>query len=966
MRWTFQLALCVVLFSIGLSDGFAGTDHWALRPLERPNLPHAHSAQLLRTSVDSFVASGLEEAGLDFSKEADKRTLIRRAFFTITGLPSSPEEIAAFIADDRSDAFERLVDKLLDSPGYGERWARHWLDVVRFAESNGFETNLERKNAWPYRDYVIRAFNEDKPYDQFVREQIAGDAFGVDEATGFIVGGPWDAVKSPDINLTAQQRMDELHDMVATTASAFLGLTLGCARCHDHKFDPIAQRDYYAVQAIFAGVQHGERELHPPGYSERMAKAKELRAKLGNLENELAAFEPLADPKLAARPRVPSAKLNEETFAPIEAKFVRLRIEGTFDNIEPCVDELEIFGAENPSKNLALAANGAVASASGTFSGSDKHQLKHANDGAYGNARSWISNERGKGWIMIELPQPAFVTRVLWGRDREEQYKDRLARVYSIEAGLDAARLQTVAGNSGLRPAVNAHFISESFRPESARFLRFVILQSASGDPCLDELEVFTAGANPRNIAPTAKVTSSGDYTGDPQHRLDHLTDSKYGNAQSWISARPAGWVQLEFQEPCVIGRVVWSRDREGKFKDRLATNYLVQVAAESNEWRTVASSWDRLDYTPSAAAEEPVRYRTAPENQGQLTRLLEQKSKLEKELKEVTAAPKAYSGRFEQPGPTYRLHRGEALQKREQVVPAVINGIGRNVALSENSPEQERRLAFANWIADRQNPLTARVMANRIWQFCFGEGIVSTPSDFGRNGAAPINRELLDWLACELIDSGWSIKHVERLILTSTVFRQASEANPDGVAKDFASRLLWRFPPQRLEAESLRDALLAVAGNLDRRMGGPGFDLFEPNGNYVKVYNSKQRFGPAEWRRMVYQSKPRMQLDDTFGTFDCPDAGQIAPKRNVSTTPLQALNLLNSGFSLQQAELFADRLQRECSGLRDQIARGFNLAFGRDPNTEERRRSEELIKSESLVVFCRALVNANEFLYFF
>jgi hypothetical protein len=229
-----------------------------------------------------------------------------------------------------------------------------------------------------------------------------------------------------------------------------------------------------------------------------------------------------------------------------------------------------------------------------------------------------------------------------------------------------------------------------------------------------------------------------------------------------------------------------------------------------------------------------------------------------------------------------------------------------------------------------------------------------------------PSHPELLDWLASELIDSGWHLKHVQRLILTSKTFRQSSHALPDALAKDAGDRLLWRFPPQRLEAEEVRDSILAVSGKLDRRMGGPGFDLFMPNGNYVKVYTSKQKFGPEEFRRMVYQEKPRMQLDDTFGAFDCPDAGQVAPKRNVSTTPLQALNLLNSTFIIQQANFLSQRLETEAGTEDARVARAFELAFGRQASGDEIRRGVELAKAEGLPILCRALFNANEFLYVF
>ena len=303
--------------------------HWSFRKVLRPLVPKmAGSTAGSGQPIDAFIAQKLESRGLTLSAEADRVSLIRRLYLVMLGLPPAPEEVAVFVSDRSPGAFERWVDKVLADPRYGERWGRHWLDVIRFAESNGFETNRERPSAWRFRDYIIGAFNQDKPYDRFIREQIAGDALGVDVATGFLVAGPVDIVGSPDPVLTAQQRADQLDDMVSTTSTAFLGLTLGCARCHSHKFDPVEQREYYALSAVFAGVRHGERaEPLPRG---RAAEVGQLEAAITNLETKLAPFSAKARPAFAATTPSPSrlrppvnARLNEESLAPIEAKFIR-------------------------------------------------------------------------------------------------------------------------------------------------------------------------------------------------------------------------------------------------------------------------------------------------------------------------------------------------------------------------------------------------------------------------------------------------------------------------------------------------------------------------------------------------------------------------------------------------------------------------------------------------------------------
>lgn len=344
------------------------------------------------------------------------------------------------------------------------------------------------------------------------------------------------------------------------------------------------------------------------------------------------------------------------------------------------------------------------------------------------------------------------------------------------------------------------------------------------------------------------------------------------------------------------------------------------------------------------------------------------------------------YAGNFAAaPGETKLLRRGDATQPGETILPGGTHLVPALFTRDEKTlvanaarmcgmpapagltDDQNRRLALARWITHPQNPLAARVIANRIWQGHFGEGLVSTPGDIGKKGTPPTHPELLDWMASDLVASGWRLKHLHRLIVTSATWRQASTPRADALQADAGSRLLWRFPPRRLEAESIRDAVLSVSGSLDLTMGGPGFSAFEPNENYVRVYMPKKSFGTEDWRRTIYMTRIRMRQDGTFGAFDCPDGGQVAPKRGRSTTPLQALNLLNSPFMEQQATLFAERLKKEAGGkIEDQIARAFRLAFGRPPSAEEMTDATTLVQTHGLPALCRALVNANEFLFLF
>jgi mono/diheme cytochrome c family protein len=811
------------------SQSRAGRDWWSLKKPQRPAVPTVSHADRVRSPIDAFVLAKLEQQDLEPAREADRATFIRRASFDLLGLPPAPKEIEAFVSDTAGDAYEQLVDRLLASPHYGERWARHWFDVVRFAESNGYETNTARANAWPYRDWVIRALNEDLPYPEFVFAQLAGDQRNADAATGFLVGGAHDVVGSPDVELTLQQRMNDLDDMVSTTAAAFLGLSVGCAKCHDHKFDPIAQRDYYALQAIFSGVQHGERELRTPESETSRRRLAELRNQLAEIEARAQAawiqHQPLSQASiLSSTPRRPPVNplLNVDRFASVRARFVRFTILAT-NGSEPCLDELEILAADNPPRNLALASLGSRATASSVFDGggSTLHQIDHLNDGHYGNSHSWISAEAGGGWVQVELTEPA------------------------------------------------------------------------------------------------------------------------------------------------EIDRVVWARDREGTFRDRLATRYKIEVSEAGDQWQTVANGGDRKSFDSRVQSPDPLSTESLPPGVAdEVLRLRREAERLRMQAKQMSPQM-VYAGNFMTPQPTHLLYRGEPLQRREQVAPGAIAAVGPPLALNPDAPDAERRVALAKWIGDPANPLAARVMVNRIWHYHFGQGLIKTPSDFGFNGGHPSHPDLLDWLATELIAQGWRPKAVHRQIMLSSTYRQASRFDAAAAAQDAAGRLLWRFTPRRLEAEPIRDAILWANGALDLRMGGPGYDVFEPNTNYVKVYLPKQSFGPAEWRRMVYQNKPRMRQDATFGEFDCPDSSQTTARRNTSTTALQALNLLNSSLIMQQAELFAERLERDAGSDREsQVRRAFWLAFGRAPDDDEMNSARRLVAEQGLSVFCRALYNANEFLY--
>jgi mono/diheme cytochrome c family protein len=739
------------------AESLADQPLWSLAPIRRPAPPRSRFDGLARNPVDRFVFAKLAQAGLRPSPPAGRAQLLRRVTVDLTGLPPTPEETDAFLADRSANAYEKVVDRLLASPGYGERWGRHWLDVVRFGESHGYEQNHLRPTAWPYRDYVIRALNEDKPFDAFMHEQLAGDVLGkgdpwTEAATGFLVAGVHDTVGNQTVEGQRQQRANDLDDMVSTTGEAFLGLTVGCAKCHDHKFDPIPQRDYYRLAAVFAGVRHGERSL-------------------------------------AGAPALPGNR-QADTFPPETARFLRFSILETADGAEPCLDEIEVY-APDGGPNLALASTGAKASASSLLPGYPIHQIAHLNDGRLGNDHSWISGARGTGWAMIEFPGPVRIGRVVWSRD----------------------------------------------------------------------------GANPP------------------------------------------------------------------RFKDRTPALYRLQVSDDGKAFRTV------FEGRPFAAGE-------------------------------VRAGMRAYSGVFNPPEPVHVLKRGDVMQRAEEVTPGALSRLPALPADLPAATEPERRLALARWLTDPRNPLTARVLVNRVWHHHFGRGLVATPSDFGHNGEKPSHPELLDWLAEEFrapqTGKAWSLKRLHRLLVTSYTYRQAGAPEPKGLATDAGNVLLWRMPLRRMEAEAVRDAILAVSGKLDRRMGGPSYPLFKYRVVNVAIYEPLEEYGPETWRRTVYRQAARAIRDDLLGSLDCPDSSQRSPRRPSTTTALQALSLLNGPFVNQQAAFFAARVQAEAGPARPaQIARAFRLAFGRPPSADEAAGAADLAGKHGLTALCRALLNANEFLYF-
>ncbi len=791
--------------------------HWSFQPIKQTAIPTVQNPQWTRNEIDYFILAALEKNKLQPSPEADRVTWLRRIYFNLTGLPPTPEQIEAFVNDQQADACERVVDELLSSPRYGERWAQHWLDVIRWAETVGFETNLARPNAWHYRDWVIAALNSDMPYDQFIKAQIAGDTLGDDAALGFLVAGPANLPGQigRDIEAMRQARQDELDEVIRTVGQAFYGLTIGCARCHGHKFDPITQSDYYSLQAVFAGLSYGNRRLRGPQNDQWTARIPAVRKKLEKLRAELESL------RQQHHLKPPLASVQTEYFPPALVKAVRMKIRGTNSRGSASLYEFEL----------------------------------------------WTSSQNGK-------------------------------------------------------PSTNVSLASAGSRPDASSFL-----------------------------------------LANQTRHFDNLVDGSVDRRQAfpWVAEKggPA-WIRIDLAEPKTVDRVVWHAG------STIPADYVIEVLpANSNKWKKVADTNQRLPRIDDTRP--PSQVNLSGLTQKQVEKIFEKVTAIrntEKELAKLSAGPQVYAASFtDSPEPTWLLGRGDPMKRLRQVAPAVPKAFGQ-VVLSVDAPEKERRLALANHLSDRNHPLTARVIVNRIWQHHFGTGIVETPSDFGEMGGVPSHPELLDWLARDFLEHGWSIKRVHRQIALSAAYRQSSRPRADGLAVDAESRLLWRFPPRRLEAEAIRDSILLVSGKLNLKMGGPGFDFFNQRGG-LSDYIPKETFDETGWRRMIYAHKIRMQSVDIFGAFDCPDAGQMKPKRSRSITPIQSLSLLNSPFINRQAHFFAERVQKEVGKEPAAfVVRAYQLAFSRSPSERELKIMTDLAANHGFDQVCRVLFNTREFVY--
>lgn len=872
----------------------AGPDWWSLQPL-RSNVPAQIDASA-GNPIDAFIQARLASAKLKPSEPADRLTLIRRITFDLTGLPPTAAEIDVFVSDESPNAYEKLIDRQLASPTYGERWARHWLDAVRYSESHGFEYDRLRDNAWHYRDYVVASLNADKPYAEFVREQIAGDVVpgaGRDGviATGMLVSGPYDqaGLSSASAVIRAKAREDELEDMLGAVAQTYLGVTLNCARCHDHKFDPYTARDYYRLKAIFDGVLPGDRSVGSPAVAGGRGPTPEaLNRKLAELRERASKLEADARRQLLAK-RGPAIK-NENSLAKPFARW-------TFDTDGR--DSIGILHAE--LKDGAKIANGKlIVDGKKAFAATPPLDR----DLTAKTLEAWVElptlKQGGGGVIGVQSLGGATFDAIVYA-EREP--------------------LRWMAGSNGFVRTRTVAGSEETAKP--AEVIHVAIAYASDG-----RITVYRNG-RPYGQSYTPEGSNAPvSYSAKNSQVVFGMRHTGGGNA----------FLQGAIDEARLYDFALSPEQVLASFKagiDRISLE----------ELRAAMSETDRAAHQ---AAENEI-------------------ARVESQLVDLRRTSLTYAANPKQPGPTHLLKRGDVEKPGELMTPgspAAVKGLP-PVDLPADSLEADRRRAFAEWVIHPDNPLTWRVIVNRIWQHHFGDGLVRTPNDFGFNGERPTHPELLDWLAFAFRESGGSMKALHRLILTSETYRQASALNTRAAEIDADNRLLWRFAPRRLEAEAVRDAMLSASGKLNREAGGPSFRPFKIETFNSAFYIAFDEDRPDFNRRSVYRMNVTSARDPVLDVLDCPDPSVKTPRRTATTTPLQALTLMNNPFTNRLARSFAERVKREAGeDEEEQVKLAYRLALGRGPTIAERNRAVAAAKDSGLDVLCWALFNSSEFAY--
>ena len=938
---------------------------WAFQPAQRNEIPTvAGGNNWVRTPIDRFVLKQLESRQLHPNATADKRTLIRRATMDLIGLPPSPAEVKAFLADASPTAFETVIERLLASPRYGERWGRHWLDVVRYADSNGLDENLAFANAWRYRDYVIAAFNSDLPYDEFLREQLAGDLLPPLPqkdvqlrrivATGFLsLGAKMLAEDDP-----VKMEMDIIDEQVDTLGKAVLGMTFGCARCHDHKFDPISAHDYYALAGIFKSSKTMDNFNVVARWQERPVATAEIVAARDRQKAEADAVQS----EITTRIQMEADRISDDARKQLAAYLLaadrQLRIDESLQDASPA--------AENEIRRA-----------------SPKSILLEAEDFVRGNVLKDTTNYGvGIGVLVNRGELPNFT---------EYDIEISEAGLYQFDLRYAAAATRPTMVLIDGKPIRTdaASQVTGSWTPESQKWFVEAIVEVSAGKhvvrlenagpfPHIDKL--FLSPAN-GSAAAHPGVADNLDSSDVALHTPIVLNWKKLLTAQRDVGDSPfALWWQ--FRTTGSLDVNVSTTQLTAKLVAAPMPTTLAQLALRYQE---LAESDDSTDIMPLktllGGVDNPFALSDKAETflpdvtVAELKALREKKTAIEAANPDVPEAMSVSEGTPQ----NLKIHLRGSHTTLGVEVPRRMPRVFSKGSESAISNEVSGRLELAEWLTQSQNPLTARVLVNRIWQGHFGEGLVRSPDNFGRLGEKPTHPELLDWLAVDFVENGWSIKSLHRLILNSAVWQQTTDLNEASATIDPENRLLWRMNRRRLEAEAIRDSLLAIGGELDTTMGGTL--LPTENRKYVTSTANINVDVYEAPRRTIYLPIVRSALNDYLTAFDFGDPSSMSGQRDRTTVAPQSLFLMNSKLVAKQSENLAMSLLDLPSDDASRVTEAFERFYSRPPAGSEVESSlnfihayEDSLRSNgtaadqlrlrSWQAFCRALMATNEFLY--
>ena len=982
---------------------------WAFQPVKREPPPEVTNEAWVRSPIDRFILSELETHGLSTSREADKRTLVRRVTLDLIGLPPTPDEVAEFVADTSPDALEQLVDRLLSSPRYGERWGRHWLDVARYADSNGLDENLAYANAFRYRDYVVKSMRVDKPYDRFLLEQIAGDllpstpensvgsspssdAFDGLIATGFLCLGAKMLAEDDPVKM----QMDIIDEQVDTIARAVMGLTMGCARCHDHKFDPLSTEDYYGLAGVFKSTQTmdtftvvarwHERPLASPADLQQRESLQQLakvqKEALDKLRRDATDF--VLD---QARQQSGSYLLAATRESQLAALLSSAKPRGDQPNPQQIPGAI-FLEAEDYTRGNVLKDKDNYGKEIGVL----------VNRGESPNFVEYDLNVEQAGTYQFELRYAAAASRPVKTFVNQRLIKsDSAAKVTGSwtpdgQAWFVECFVTLNAGGNSIRleqPDFFPHIDKLLLTPvesDHAAFQSIPIVATNGTNKGTDLLPSLTrqwskaieaSKADPKSIL-TAwnQFTATGRLTVDPaipENGVARLLGASQPTSLSELSQR--------YDQLFASARAAWTSLKNSEAgKDAKSFDDPVLDAAY------------RLLMDPEGPFDDPADIETVFPAEAQ-AKLKADREELARREAAVPKFPETMAVAESTPE-NLKIHlRGSHLTLGRQVprkLPKILTGSMSGDANSTHElHEGSGRLELAQWLTSPQHPLTSRVMVNRIWQWHFGQGLVRSPDNFGRLGERPSHPALLDWLASEFSGShsrgersprDWSLKSFHRALLATATYRQSTGHEATAALADPENRLLWRFHRQRMDVEVLRDSLLAISGQLDETPGGTM--LTTPNRNYV---TSTANVNPAIYnsnRRSIYLPVVRSALYEVFTAFDFADPSTLAGQRDQTTVAPQALFMMNSEFVLDQVQPLAQQLLAR-SDL-DEAARTkalYQLAYGRDPSTTEVSRAAGYLAKlrysleqtgvagteanvRAWVSLCRAILSANEFVY--